>query len=221
VPTAGGPVLAHPKLITISIDGDATEPGVVAFGDWVVTSSWLTTVGAEYGVGSGTHVHATLPSLPSSTSATGLAGIIEDAINAGTLPPSDPNSLYMIYVPSSTTLTDWPTSRCAAGGGTYTPAFHNSNPSFMAQFAYGVVPTCAGLKQQGLEQATAHEMIEASTNPLVTTQPGYIFDIFDPWAQTGGEIADICNQTIQADGHYVTEVWSTAAAATGGAPCVP
>src|SRR5260221_13108136 len=50
-----GVVLDHPKLVTLTYSDYAFKTQVAAWGDAVVTSSWWTTVGAEYGVGTMTH----------------------------------------------------------------------------------------------------------------------------------------------------------------------
>src|SRR3954463_7867808 len=41
VPPQGGPVIASPKLITITFANDPNRALAETFGDWVVTSSWL------------------------------------------------------------------------------------------------------------------------------------------------------------------------------------
>src|SRR5579883_3576492 len=56
VPFQGGPTIAHVKLVTITFAGYPYQQQMQAFGDWIVGSTWLQTVGAEYGVGTGTHV---------------------------------------------------------------------------------------------------------------------------------------------------------------------
>src|SRR5262245_24608032 len=53
IPSQGGRVIAHVKLVTITFQGDPNEQQIQAFGDWFVQSSWLSEVGAEYGIGAG------------------------------------------------------------------------------------------------------------------------------------------------------------------------
>ena len=49
----GGPVMAHPVLVPILFAGDGEAGELTQFSKWIVGSQWLTAVGAEYGVGSG------------------------------------------------------------------------------------------------------------------------------------------------------------------------
>src|SRR5689334_11023580 len=51
IPSQGGPVLAQPKLVTITFADDPNGPMDEAFGDWVMTSSWLAAAQTDYGVG--------------------------------------------------------------------------------------------------------------------------------------------------------------------------
>src|SRR4051794_15933746 len=46
----GGPVLAKPKLVTITFSDDPHAASIEQLGDWVVGSSWLASA-SEYGVG--------------------------------------------------------------------------------------------------------------------------------------------------------------------------
>ena len=67
VPRAAGPILASPKIITVTFADHPDLTQISAFGDWIATSSWLAAVGKDYGVGVGTHTHVTLPT-PATTS---------------------------------------------------------------------------------------------------------------------------------------------------------
>src|SRR5450432_823716 len=51
----GGKILPHVQLVTITYSDYKYGAMVQAFGDAVVQSTWFTAVGAEYGVGAGTH----------------------------------------------------------------------------------------------------------------------------------------------------------------------
>src|SRR5262249_13816584 len=56
VSASGGPVLAHPNIVTVTFAGYEHEAEVQAFDTWIATSAWLTTTGADYGVAAGVHV---------------------------------------------------------------------------------------------------------------------------------------------------------------------
>jgi hypothetical protein len=220
VPNQGGPVLAHMKLVTVTFPSFQFETQVEEFGNWVVSSSWLTEVGAEYGVGTGTATNVILPSAaPANIDEPGIDALIAGAIKAGTLSYDD-STLFVIYFPPTTTITDNNAYNCASYKGTYTPAYHSESGSSVS-FPFAVVPTCTQIKPGVLQMAAAHEVIEAATNPHVWTNPAYDFGTNDTWWQTGGEVADICNAAITVDSHQVTRVWSNRAAMTSNNPCVP
>ena len=48
VPNQGGPRLVNPALITVTFKGDTRHTEFESYATWLVASSWLTTVGAEY-----------------------------------------------------------------------------------------------------------------------------------------------------------------------------
>lgn len=222
VPNLGGPVIANPHLVTITFPNFPFEDHVKALGDWLVTSSWFTTVGAEYGIGAGTHEHVLLTfDAPTSITYAGLDKFIADHVADGSLPkPSSGQEpyIYMLYVPPGTTISDSaPGFDCAPD---YAPGFHYQTQG-STELVYAIVQTCVGLKTQQIEWTTAHELIEAASDPFPVTQPGYIFSYDDPWSQTGAEIADICNYAIERGGYLVTQVWSNQAAAAGQSPCIP
>src|SRR5258708_25154969 len=73
-----GTVLSSVKLVTITWAGYEFQEQVEQFGDFVVHSKWLTTVGSDYGVGAGTHVRAPI-SHPAPSSLTDVQ--IGDTIN--------------------------------------------------------------------------------------------------------------------------------------------
>ncbi len=87
VPNGGGPILAHPTLVTITYADDPQRPFAESLGAYLVQSPWLTAVGAEYGVGLGTHVSVELKDdAPSSIDDTAIQKLVESLIVAGTAP---------------------------------------------------------------------------------------------------------------------------------------
>ncbi|MEO6953644.1 MAG: hypothetical protein ABI321_17715 [Polyangia bacterium] len=223
IPNQGGPMIGAVKYISISYQGSAFGARIAAFGDYVVTSDWYKTVGTEYGVLPGTHQHVDLTDPPpASIDGTGIGKLLAGYIASGTLPAPDAHTIYMYYSAEATTLTDEATYSCTKFAGTYTPAYHYEGTlNSGAQFSFGVVPLCDQLTTDVLELATAHELIEASTDPLPDSAPTYIFGNDTPWQETGGEVADICDARITRDGHTLTRVWSNIAALAGANPCIP
>src|SRR5258706_7631209 len=71
-------VFAAPELVTITYSDFAFRDQVAQFADFLVTSQWLDTVGAEYGVGHGVHLQsAPLPDpAPTTTSDSEIVALI-------------------------------------------------------------------------------------------------------------------------------------------------
>jgi hypothetical protein len=223
VPSQGGPTLGALDLVTVTYAGFPFNAEIDAFGDYVVGSEWLTTVGAEYGIENGTHEHVELLALPPLTlDPTSAGALLAKQIEAGTLPKPGAHTVYMYYAAPTTIMSDDdPSDSCASFDGTYSPGYHYEGTAGGKRFAFGVVPTCAALLPSTLEMVTAHELIEAATDPYLVSAPGYIFPENSAWWQTGGEVADICDAPTVADGHTLTRVWSNRAAAAGANPCLP
>jgi hypothetical protein len=236
VPNHGGPVLQHLKLVTITFGGYQYESEVQAFGDWIVGSSWLTTVGADYSVGLGTHLAKVVldAGAPSQITSTELEAFLDAQMDAGVLPDpaSDSELLYAIYYPAATTITMDPSGEvsCGSFGG-----YHAEAISGAYHFVYAVLPTCppgnpvlpSELSQ--VETSASHEVIEAATDPRINTAPAYdITDGQNAWSYVPGEVGDLCNfQVTQVTtdgpdgGAWVQRIWSNHAAATGQNPCIP
>jgi hypothetical protein len=211
------------KLVTVSFPGSTRESDITAFGDWLVTSSWLSMVGAEYGVGSGTHQHVALTdSLPASIAVANVDALIQQHVADHSL-PSGQDVLYAVFLPDGAQIKETdPSYSCAVYHGRFTPAFHRQTETpGTSSYALVVVPTCTALTRDVLEVAASHEIIEAATNPYIFDNPAYIFPTGDPWEPLGGEIADMCEANWPIDGHTVTRVWSNQAAANSHNPCAP
>jgi hypothetical protein len=104
VPYQGGHVIAHLKLVTITFEGFPFQADVQAFGDWIVSSEWLQTVGQEYGVGTGSHIAklALRYTPPAVVGAPDIEQYLAYGITSGVFPKPDPDTLYVIYYPSTT-----------------------------------------------------------------------------------------------------------------------
>ena len=228
IPTAGGRLLEHVELVTVSFAGYEYESEVQAFDDFIVTSNWLTTVGKDYGVGTGTHVTSIVVSEAPPTYITDdqVQSWITQKIQDGTLPTPptlDNDYLYNVYFPSTTTIELQGTQSCS-----YFEGYHNSVDTGALHYAYAVLPTCTntqgGPPLAYLTVSSSHELIEAATDadPL-TNAPGYtVTDPNNPWAFIGGEVANLCVSTVtQEGGFYLQRVWSNSAAAADTSPCIP
>lgn len=216
-----GAILDHVKLVTITPTDYAQTATVEAFGDAIVTSSWYTDAGAEYGVGAGTHdakVHIAPYSTTQPLKDTDLDALIQQLI-ANNMVPRPPATgseyLYMFYIPPNVPLD-------ASLMGFY--GYHTDATASGARFAYAIILDDGS----GIDTTTstaAHELIEAATDPYSPPQDGYYADPpnDDPWYYILGEIADLCNgeALIKSGTYAVQRTWSNAAIAAGKSPCVP
>jgi hypothetical protein len=136
-----------------------------------------------------------------------------------------PPVVYMIYFPTTTAVTVVGQPLCVYSDGGY----HYQIQETLGDqtFAYAVISACAGQgpPHELLQFAASHELIEACTDPA-TSAPAYtIQDPSSPWSLFGGEVGDMCSfiEPQWTEGMYdqLQRVYSNAAAADGGDPCVP
>ena len=116
---------------------------------------------------------------------------------------------------------------CDVNGGAY--HYESEVNANGHSFAYAVVSPCPGLPApppEDLVLAASHELIESATDPYINSAPAYI--MLDPnqaWTSIGGEVGDLCAYVLPqwSEGPYtfLQRVYSNAAAADGGAPCIP
>jgi hypothetical protein len=226
IPNNGGPTLKHPKLVTITYPGFAHEAEIKAFGDWVVTSKWLSDVGADYGVGAGEHIHVVLKEpAPASMATADDQKRILDGIASGELPsdPNQPNDYFYMFVFSPETQTDIdPSLGCAGSGDTSTGAWHDAIDDARGRIPYSIIPTCKLQPIEAITLGMSHELIEAATDAFPLSQPGYQFPATNPFYVVG-EVGDLCEfQTATVeDGFTVTRVYSNSRATGKEWPCIP
>jgi hypothetical protein len=213
----GGPLLGAVKVTTIFWGAwweSAPQSTLVAqlnkFFDDILVSALMDQL-AEYGVpnmpiGHGTRVTSvTVHAAPPTTvDDSAIVTFLEAQLAAGTVPKAEANSLYMIYLPSGTTVTLSRQASCSAFCG-----YHNATA---ANVFYGVepYPDCSGCLGglsafEALCVTSSHELCEAVTDPLPSQ--GWYDD-------ANGEIGDICAwQTKTLDGYAVQLEWSNSASA--------
>jgi hypothetical protein len=229
IPNQGGPVIAAPKLVTITFPGFAYETWVESFGAFIVQSTWLTTVGADYGVGAGTHVHVTLTDTPPAAAGDAeVQTLLETRLQDGTLPGGMHGSasgyVYMVLYPPGTTIGS---STCGfdSTGNYRTTDWHYAVDDATARIAYVVMGTCPQQSMQHLGLQASHELVEAMTDPLPSTAPAFRLPQSSPWTALGGEIGDLCelgaHDTTTEGGFTMQRIWSNSAALGGRSPCVP
>jgi hypothetical protein len=238
----GGDTLATPLAIPIFFSNEDAAR-ITATTDFLArlagSAYWTTTTG-EYGVGAlnvAPAIQAT-DAAPDTIDDPTIAGWVTTAIAAGTLPAPTAGAIYTVYYPVTTTINLSGQVSCVNFGG-----YHSQTTSAAGQnVVYAVIAGCHSYSARlapgdsigdtdfttGL---TTHELIEASTDPLIATGPAYsgIDTSHLAWARylNGGELADTCEVQPAAFfheptiGYVVQRTWSNAAAQAGHDPCPP
>jgi hypothetical protein len=229
MPSSGGPVLAAPQLVTLTFGDDPDADEMQAFARWIVTSDWLREIGSEYGVGPGTSQRVDMSVVNATITDDDIRSWMRYNLSAGYLPaPGDPSAprLYVWLLGPGAKMTD-PNGDCTGG-------YHDDMQFGSQNVPYAVVPLCPNDTVPGLtplqyrQGRASHELAEAFTDPLATSDPAYVFvDNEQVWTSTFGEVGDVCVWNYlpftSPDGQtfYAQRTWSNVAAARGGDPCVP
>jgi hypothetical protein len=228
VPNQGGKTLPALQLVTITFAADPNSAQDAAFGDFVVGSNWLKTVGADYGLQSATHVKKVQLTQTAGATVTDaqIQSLIAAQIKNGTLPSGD-QLLYLIYYPPGTTVKSAfnGADTCTdLGGGEQIGGYHWEGKNGATAFSYSVVPTCKNETLADIQSSASHELMEGATDPLPNTSTGWaLSDMNDPWSYLDGEVGDFCEGYDTTEGGYrLTRIWSNTAAMAGDRdPCIP
>ncbi len=222
-----GPVLAKVELVTITYADDPLRATDEAFGDFVVASDWISAAGKDYGVGPGTHrAKIELPqSAPAQIADYQIDGSLTQWIAQGTVPPPDGETLYLVYFPATTTVTDAANDAVSC---TIAAGYHSEDQTHSPPFPYAVVPTCpsidAATAAAEVQGAASHEIMEAATDPYPISEGTWQLVPTNPWAVAlqGVEVGDLCFPLSELDqGFTLSRIWSNSAAAAGDDPCLP
>jgi hypothetical protein len=221
----GGRLLSHMRLVFVVAASDPDGATMFAFCDALVASNWWSTVAAPYNVDrpSGC-VHLTGGDIP--------AGVVTDAYmksfigttvaSAPSPPTPDGNTMYLLVLPPNVFFKG--AESCQYSG--------NHAAYGRLGDAWGVVQRCQFDFSSVVESLTvvaSHEIIEAATDPDTTTGWGLYPSPGNPWDQsvwlpygTPVENGDFCNDSHTMEGAFwYQRIFSNAAAATGGDPCIP
>jgi hypothetical protein len=229
IPDNGGSSIASPELVTVTFQSQSAA--LHSFGDFVVGSQWLTTVGADYGVGTGSHLAAVTLGFAAPAHATEneIGQLLIDVVRDGGLPPpalpdggGHPMVVYMVQFPMESSVTFGGGPVCGSvGDGTSIGGFHWSASGDQLRFPFAVIPTCPGETGEEMTEAASHELIESATDPFPNN--GWIIsDGTSPWFYLPGEVGDLCNLEVTVEGTTTLQrIYSNSAASAGGSPCVP
>ena len=228
----GGSVVKTPKLVPIVFAGDASKQQISDFTTKLATTTYWGKISSEYGVG-------TLTAKPAIVLTETPAAQIDDNQIGSWLAAkfqSDPthfgapdsNTLYAIFYPDGTTITQQSGTSCQDFGG-----YHFETTAGSTPISYAVVPRCGsfgGLNGFDVTSFSAsHEILEWATDPFPASSPAYM-SVDDDHAVWGrvflGELGDLCTQmdvqTQPTDlGFTVQRTWSNASAKAGHHPCAP
>jgi hypothetical protein len=230
----GGPVLTTPTVIPIFFASDPYQSNVEMFLGQLAASTFWGSATSEYMAGPltiGTSIVVT-DTPPVTTTTSQIEAWLVSYLD-GTHPEFPPvalDNIYTIFYPSSTTISDTELgTSCTDYGGYHDEAKSTTNESIV----YAVLPRCAMFGQlTGLDALTgplSHEMMEASTDPLVGTNPAWVSVDTDHMVwniRPLGEIGDMCAYEPQSferlvGSFMVQRPWSNASALAGHDPCVP
>jgi hypothetical protein len=231
----GGPTMAAPKIVPIVWQGDTYATQIADFAKKLGPSSYWKEATAEYGVGPATAAEpiviteAAPKSITDTEITTWLASMLDGTHPAfGT---ADETAIYTIYYPTGTKI-EIPNfgSSCEGFGG-----YHYETEIQGKKIVYAVIPRCGSFFGMSgvdvLTSTSAHEFVEAATDPQAVTNPAFsipdqdhmIYALF-PLSEVGDMCtfnADSNQKLLDVGGYMIQRTWSNAAAKAGRHPCVP
>lgn len=185
VNAANGRILTAPKIVLVFYPGDPHKADLEAFATKMVGSAYWSATTAEYGVGASTYggsIELTGESPPAMIAQTEIQTYVSDALATGKLGVPDPEAIYTLVYPQSTTITQLnpvttllpPVKSCASFTGYHDSvlvAAGDAGASAKTRFAFAVIPTCAAAVSS-LTAPMTHEWVEAATDPAPTFPSG-------------------------------------------------
>jgi hypothetical protein len=235
-PTAknsGGPVVKLPRVIPIMFAGDPLAGTIEQFSVAMSRSQYWRTVGAEYGIAPYTSEPAVIldETAPVNIDDASVKTWLQQKIASGALGTADSSTLYALFYPKGTTITEGGQRSCDAFGG-----YHNETTAGAIAVGYAVMPRCAG-RGGGMNDVdtltitTSHEYFEWASDPFPFTAPAFqrTDDAHIAWSlSAGGELGDLCTlldlgaSIRPADiGFAVQRQWSNVQSLAGKHPCLP
>jgi hypothetical protein len=212
----GGPLLTAVQVFTVfwgqawqTTANSAFMTQMNAFFDFVLTSKLIDQLG-EYSTPGNTIGHGkrigtlnlTSTEPGSSVDDSGIQSMVQQQISAGTFPANTPNSLYFVFLPPGTQVTQGGSASCKVFCG-----YHDATSSgiFYAVMPYPGCSGCLGglATLQALTSTSSHELCEAITDPI----PGQGW-----YDDNNGEIGDICAWKTKVLGGFTVQLeWSNSA----------
>ena len=225
----GGPVLTNPRFVSITFPTDSFASQIDTFISKFGPSAEWNQMVSEYGVGQasvGNPVHLS-ESAPTTISDSGIQSWLTNKFNTSGLPlgAEDPNTIYVIYYPQSTTIAFSGMNSCTDFAG-----YHSSYQLNGKRVTYAVIARCSTDTINDTTSTSSHELVEAATDPDVSnsaygnlTPDNSIWDTLSFGAETG----DMCQRYASSYyvpasiGFQIQKSWSNSSAGAGKDPCVP
>jgi hypothetical protein len=148
----------------------------------------------------------TSPKPAASVKDAAIRTLIQQEISGGTLPATNANTLYFVYLPPGVKVVDGTSASCKDFCG-YHDSF-TSNAGNNIYYAVMPYPGCSGCTGgqavlDALTSTSSHELCEAITDPI----PGQGW-----YDDNNGEIGDICAWKTRKLGNYTIQLeWSNKA----------
>lgn len=242
---AGNSVLATPKVYLAFFAAYPYTDKLKTMAQTIGASAYWKSAVSEYGVGPITYVDAKIltETVAADITDKDVEKFVGDKITAGAFGTPDENTIYTIFYPQTTTITQsgggigGASKSCSSFGGYHSNVLLTIGGT-TKNYAFAVIPTCATFGSlvgiDGVTGALSHEWAEAATDPYPSTNSGAdstysgIDDDHFIWNLFGGaENGDLCAQ--RQDAFFkpdtfdftVQSCWSNAAAKLGGDPCAP
>jgi hypothetical protein len=216
----GGGRLTPLRLVSIVTAGDPLHDALLAFGDALVASHWLTSVAAAYGLApTGTSVHVDGPSLDGNVTEDDIRSYVQQTAGSQL---AHPHAVYLLYLPPGATVVVGGVANCGCNalGAAHTALDDQGN-------ALAYVQRCSLSDNDSVTRLASHEVAEAMTDTgkgFRLEQPSPPWS-GTPWASVqpgSAEVGDLCSGTFVTEGSWTYQrIWSNRAAAAGGDPCVP
>ncbi len=229
-PNLGEPSIASPAVVTINYAGYPYD--VEGYVNQLVGSDWLSTVGADYGVGLGQLLSSIVldggaSGGPTTVTDAQIVSLLTTLVGDGSVPTPTQDTIYVVAYAQTTTVCVSSFCGCGYFGG-YHRSFLLTDGKRVVYCVIATCPTPGENTDQDVHNTISHELIEAATDEVF--EAGYaIIDPQNPWSYAyggGPEVADVCQLAPPYQdpdgGLTATRVWSNTSARAGSSPpCVP
>lgn len=231
----GGNILRSIKVVNVFFPGDAMKGRLTAFTEMIVKSDWWTQTSSEYCVdaagtdciGKGSVLaHVERASAPKARyTPVEVEDLLREMVASGEVPAPQPDVVYSLYFPRSVSIGESGFESCRDFGGYHSSTDVTAPGGGTSRVAYAVMVRCTSAEAEQTV-ATAHELIEAATDPVNETPNmigGFVMEDEAFASFFLAEVGDLCvrEELVDVGGFAVQRSWSNKAAKAGTNPCVP